>query len=165
MLIACQGIQRYGTRGNPGSASERPKQSTVSGSTSVQGLSTNDHIRLGLILQKQLGKPYVGSSAYEQGIDCSKFTRDAFASFGNISLPRTAFEQFSSGAIVHQKSLRYGDLVFFKTDGDQISHVGVYVGFGEFIHASSSRGVIVSGLSEEYWSRRFVGARRILVSQ
>jgi cell wall-associated NlpC family hydrolase len=125
-------------------------------------ITTTQYIRLGQILQKYLGKPYAGSSKWEQGLDCSKFTRDVFREYNDTRLPRTAEDQFKAGKKANRRRLKFGDLVFFRTDGSGISHVGVYIGYNEFIHASSSRGVIISGLGESYWAQRFVGARRIL---
>jgi cell wall-associated NlpC family hydrolase len=125
-------------------------------------MTTKEYIRLGQILQKYLGKPYAGSSKWEPGLDCSKFTRDVFREFNGTQLPRQAEDQFKAGRQANRRRLKFGDLVFFRTDGHSISHVGVYIGYNEFIHVSSSRGVIISGLSEKYWAERYVGARRIL---
>ncbi len=124
--------------------------------------TTSENIRLGLILQSYLGKPYKGKSKYEPGLDCSHFTRSVFQKYNKIVLPRTAAEQYTQGKEIHFNHLRYGDMVFFKTDRKKISHVGVYVGDRRFIHVSTSRGVIVSHMNEKYWSERYVGARRIL---
>ena len=124
--------------------------------------STNSTIKLGRILQGYLGKPYAGSSRYDPGLDCSLFTGEVFNKFVKLKLPRTAKEQFKSGKQVQRGDLQFGDLVFFNTDGKKISHVGIYVGHDEFIHASSSNGIIISKLGEDYWSKRFLGARSIL---
>ena len=125
-------------------------------------LTTREYLRLGLIMQRYLGRPYAGSSRWDPGLDCSKFTSDVFRSFDNTMLPRTAAEQYKEGEEVPRNRLRYGDLVFFRTERTGISHVGIYVGFNEFIHVSSSRGVIISDLRETYWAKRYVGAKRIL---
>jgi len=123
---------------------------------------TNDYIRLGLILQSHLGKPYRGRSKWEDGLDCSKFTAEVFEKYNKTILPRTAADQFKVGEQAPRRRLKYGDLVFFRTERSKISHVGVYVGYNEFIHASTSRGVIISNLNEKYWAERYAGARRIL---
>jgi len=110
-----------------------------------------------------LGKPYAGTSRYEEGVDCSGFVQEVFRQFDrSIYLPRTVAEQVNQGFEVSRRSLAYGDLVFFNTVGARISHVGIYTGHNEFIHASSSQGVVISSLTENYWSKRFVTARRIL---
>jgi len=124
--------------------------------------TTNDYLLLGSILQKYLGKPYRGKSKYEEGLDCSHFTRSVFKKFDKINLPRTVAKQFHFGKEIHYRELNYGDLVFFKTERNRVSHVGIYIGSNNFIHASTSRGVIISSLKEKYWAKRYVGARRVL---
>ncbi len=126
------------------------------------GRAVADYVRLGEIMQSYLGRPHSGRSGSDRALDCSQFVRDVYREYDRRQLPRTAAEQARTGVRVNRTALRYGDLVFFNTDGRTISHVGIYVGEDEFIHASSSQGVIISGLDERYWSRRYVGARRIL---
>lgn len=125
-------------------------------------LTTTQYIRLGLILQKHLGKPYKGRSKWERGIDCSKFTSDVYREFNGLILPRTAAEQYKTGKPATARRLKFGDLVFFNTEGKGISHVGVYIEYNRFIHASTTRGVIISDLAEKYWAERYVGARRVI---
>lgn len=124
--------------------------------------TTSDNVKLGMILEDYLGKPYKGKSKYEEGLDCSHFTQTVFMRYNRTQLPRTAEDQYTVGKPVHYNHLRYGDLVFFRTTRKGISHVGIYVGNRRFIHASTSRGVIISGMDEKYWSERYVGARRVL---
>jgi len=108
-----------------------------------------------------LGTPYDYSGTNENGIDCSGFTSLVYQrTFGKL-LPRSSSDQFVQGKDVDAANLRFGDLVFFTT-GDVPSHVGIYVGFNLFIHASVSSGVTVSSLTSEYYRKRFVGARRII---
>jgi cell wall-associated NlpC family hydrolase len=129
------------------------------GYTSV---TTGDLLKLGRILQSYLGTPYQGSAHGDKNLDCSGFTMTVFEKFNNTQLPRTTKKQFRSGRKVSKQQLRYGDLVFFKTNRSSVSHVGIYVGFNEFVHASTSNGIIISNLSEKYWKKRYAGARRIL---
>ncbi len=124
--------------------------------------TTDDLLRLGSIMREYLGQPYKGRSKYEEGVDCSHFVLTVFKRFDNIDLPRMAADQYKKGRAVQFKHLQYGDLVFFRTQPRKISHVGIYVGEGRFIHASTSNGVIISGLSEKYWADKYAGARRIL---
>ncbi len=152
-LVGCTSYPRYRTSG-----AERPKE-VIRADIS---LTTDDYIRLGLILQDYLGKPYRGRSIFVQGVDCSLFAREVFKQFDDIELPRTVREQYKMGREIPYGHLAFGDLVFFKTERNKVSHVGVYVGDDRFIHASSSGGVIISGMSEKFWAQRYAGARRIL---
>ncbi len=125
-------------------------------------LRTIDLIKLGMIIQSHLGVPYAGTSRYVKGLDCSEFVQNVFEEFNRTALSRTAANQFKQGHKIERGHLRYGDLVFFRTEGRSISHVGIYVGYDEFVHSSSSSGVIVSGMQESYWRKRFAGARRVI---
>jgi cell wall-associated NlpC family hydrolase len=109
-----------------------------------------------------LGVPYVFGGTTASGFDCSGFVQHVFAMLG-IDLPRTADAQYDVG---HRAvgGPHPGDLVFFDTYGG-VSHVGIYLGNGEFVHASSSRGVMVSHLSESYWAARYVGAKRLIATR
>lgn len=102
------------------------------------------------------------------GFDCSGFVRYVFRHGIGVDLPNTSAAQYRSGQKVERDDLRDGDLVFFRTRGKRISHVGIYVGEGQFIHApSTGKRVSVSSLSTPYWARRFAGAKRpeILAAQ
>lgn len=154
IIIGCSAHPRYRTGGQ-----ETPPQTEA---IFKAYMSTNDNIKMSLILQSYLGRPYRGSSKYDPGLDCSEFTKSVYKRYNNTILPRTAEDQFKEGTSVHFNHLRYGDLVFFHTNGKNISHVGIYVGDMRFIHTSSSRGVIITNINEKYWSERYVGARRIL---
>lgn len=108
-----------------------------------------------------IGVPYQWGGETEQGFDCSGFTLYVFAKFG-IELPHYSGAQAGMGDKVSKDELIPGDLVFFNTDGYSISHVGIYVGNGEFAHAEWKRGIMISKLSESYYANRYVTARRIL---
>ena len=108
-----------------------------------------------------LGTPYRFGGAAPGGFDCSGYTSYVFARHG-LKLPRTADIQYKTGKPVNRAALQPGDLVFFTTYEPGASHVGIYTANGRFIHASSSKGVMVSGLDENYWKARYLGARRIL---
>lgn len=108
-----------------------------------------------------MGKPYVWGASGPSAFDCSGFTAYVYSAFG-VGLPHYTGSQFGMGQSVSRNSLAAGDLVFFNTDGP-ISHVGIYIGGGQFIHASSgSHRITVSNLSESYYSSRYAGARRVL---
>ena len=106
------------------------------------------------------GTDYRWGGDSRNGIDCSAFTRRIIASVIHRRLPRTAQEQSHMGQRVSQRELKVGDLVFFKT-GPNVHHVGVYIGDDSFIHASSSQGVTMSHLSNQYWQAHYLTARRV----
>ncbi len=107
------------------------------------------------------GTPYNFGGTSRHGIDCSAFVLRAFQELFAIELPRTTFEQVTQGATVKRPDLVHGDLVFFKT-APAARHVGIYIGDGEFIHASSSRGVTRSYIGSTYWTPRYWTAIRVL---
>jgi cell wall-associated NlpC family hydrolase len=108
-----------------------------------------------------IGKPYVWGAEGPRSFDCSGFTKYVYNAFG-VDLPHYTGSQIGEGSSVSRKNLKQGDLVFFNTDGSSVSHVGIYVGDGEFIHASSgSHKVTVSNLGQSYYNSAYVGARRI----
>jgi cell wall-associated NlpC family hydrolase len=96
------------------------------------------------------------------GIDCSAYTRAVFQQLG-VNLPRTARAQFGVGSPVSRGNLQSGDLVFFNTMGGGVSHVGVYLGAGQFANANSYNGhTMIESMTTSYWANRYVGARRVL---
>lgn len=117
--------------------------------------------------QEYLGVRYVYGGASAKGFDCSGFTMYVFSLYG-YSLPHSATSQWNnSGTYVAREDLQPGDLVLFcdpsRSNGKACSHVGIYIGDGDFIHASSgrSRGVTISSLSENYYDGYYVGAKRV----
>ncbi|PHM75134.1 lipoprotein [Xenorhabdus kozodoii] len=97
----------------------------------------------------------------KRGIDCSAFVQRTFHDQFGVELPRSTSEQQNIGQTVSRSKLRAGDLVLFKT-GRRMRHVGIYIGNNQFVHASTSNGVIVSKLTDTYWSKRYYDARRVL---
>lgn len=109
---------------------------------------------------KYLGVPYVWGGEDPSGMDCSGFTQKVFTDRG-MYIPRTADVQFEVGQVVARGSEQPGDLVFFETYCPGASHVGIYLGHSQFVHASSGAGYITFGdLRDEYFSRCYLGARR-----
>ena len=102
-----------------------------------------------------------GGSELSTGFDCSGFVRYVFQKSLGLDLPTNSTGQFEAGSQVDRDGLKMGDLVFFRTQGRRVSHVGIYLDNGLFIH-SPSRGkrVRIDHLAESYWAKRFAGARR-----
>ncbi len=121
---------------------------------------------MGAVLHDQArewrGVPYQWGGLSEEGVDCSGLVYLTFASRLGVDVPRTTAALAHQGRRIPKSQLRPGDLVFFKTGRHQ-RHVGIYMGHGRFLHASTSDGVRISSLDNVYWRARFWEARRIPV--
>ena len=116
-------------------------------------------------LQQQLraweGTPYRYGGLSRRGIDCSGFIHVAFRDAFGLNMPRSTALLSKTGYVIPQNKLSVGDLVFFKT-GFKQRHVGIYVGNRQFIHASTSKGVMKSNLNNPYWSKAYWKSHRVL---
>jgi cell wall-associated NlpC family hydrolase len=111
------------------------------------------------------GSRYVRGGTGRKGFDCSGFTRHIYSKYG-VNLPHSSSAQANCGTSVAKSELKPGDLVFFQTRRRAVSHVGMYIGDGKFIHASTPRsGVLISSLSQPYYAARYKGARRLNQSE
>ena len=117
-------------------------------------------INLFQVIDEWYGTRYLMGGSTKKGIDCSAFTQVVYHNFFGISIPRTAREQYQASKTVSRTQLQQGDLVFFNTRGG-VSHVGIYLQNNKFVHASSSGGVMISDLFDEYWMRKLIGVRRM----
>lgn len=112
--------------------------------------------------KKYIGVPYVfGGTTPQEGFDCSGFLQYVFKENG-LLIPRLADEQYKLGMHAKTTELVAGDLVFFTTYETGASHCGIYLGEGQFLHTSASRGVRIDLLSNIYWAPRFIGAKKIV---
>ncbi len=107
------------------------------------------------------GTPYQYGGLSPNGIDCSGFVYLTFKNSLGTIIPRTTRAQSRQGKVILQNKLQVGDLVFFNTK-KATRHVGIYIGDKEFIHASTSRGVMISRLDNPYWQSAYWKAKRIL---
>lgn len=127
--------------------------------SSATNVSTSNHSTEILSTAKSLiGVPYKWGGTTPSGFDCSGFIDYVFGKL-NINLPRTASGIYHYGSAVSH--LQPGDLVFFVTYKKGPSHVGIYVGSNQFIHADADRGIMISSMSLHYWKSRYLGAKRI----
>ncbi|WP_083566104.1 NlpC/P60 family protein [Nitrosovibrio sp. Nv17] len=129
------------------------------------GLSSDAVIRRSLYAQYAQWKdtPYRIGGLGRDGVDCSGFMHVTFSARFGMTLPRSTDLQVHLGEDVDRSQLRTGDLVFFKT-GTTLRHVGVYLEDDRFLHASTSRGVTISRLSEAYWRAAYWKAKRLDIS-
>ena len=138
------------------------KSTGVTPSAAALGGSTVTGQQIVATAKQYLGVPYLWGGTTTNGFDCSGLVQYVFGQHG-ITLPRTSQEQYQVGRYVAKADLQVGDLVFFaNTYTTGISHLGIYVGGGQFLHASSSQGVIISSLDNVYWAPRYYGAKRVL---
>jgi|SRR5476649_683864 len=109
------------------------------------------------------GVRYRLGGSTKRGIDCSGFVQTTFREQFGLVLPRSTSEQQGMGAKIQRTKLRPGDLVLFHA-GSTGRHVGIYLGNDQFVHASTTSGVMISSMSEQYWKTRYREARRVLTS-
>lgn len=121
----------------------------------------NPKARLSQHYNTWAGTPHQMGGLSRRGIDCSGFVYVTYRDVFGIQLPRSTDRLSDIGEEVSLDDVRSGDLLIFKT-GFKQRHVGIYLGQGRFIHASSSRGVMSSSIDSEYWSDAYRGSRRVL---
>jgi lipoprotein Spr len=109
--------------------------------------------------KKWLGTPYQYGGTSQSGVDCSGFVLNVYNDLG-YKVPRTSRQQYQFTEKVSSDDKHVGDLVFFRR-GSDVGHVGIYVGSNKMIHASTSRGVIIQDLNNEYLQRTFAGFGRV----
>ncbi len=128
---------------------------------SSHSIATNSLIKSNLMAQHKRwsGTPYQLGGMSRKGIDCSGFVAISYRSLFKVSLPRETKYQAKLGRFIPRQALQSGDLVFFKT-GRSLRHVGIYLGGQAFLHASTSRGVMISRLDNPYWNRHYWKAKR-----
>ena len=142
---------------------------STSGSSSSSSSNSSTSVSVDKVLDfahQQLGKPYVWGAQGPNSFDCSGLIYYVYKNAANITLPRTSVEQSKFGTTVSKSNLKAGDLVFFDTNGPNngaVSHVGIYAGEGQLIHASSSNKKIVKvNMETYYWNNTYVVAKRVL---
>lgn len=162
ILISC-GSAKKTSRGSLETFNSTPSKIIETKST-----TSTKADRIANFAKGYLGTTYKYGGTTERGMDCSGLIYMSFINGGDIFLPRTAREMAKEGKRIQQSKVQKGDLLFFKTNKSKrvINHAGLVIQnrSGEiiFIHASTSKGVMVSHLDGKYWSRAFAEARRIL---
>ena len=128
-------------------------------------LSASSNLKLYQFVYDWIGTPYRLGGDSKKGIDCSKFAFELYNKVFNTMIANNSKNIFGMVSPVNTKDeLREGDLIFFKIRSRSITHVGVYIGNNKFVHASSSRGVMISNLDEDYWTKYYYKGGRLLAS-
>jgi len=112
-----------------------------------------------------LGTPYVYGGESKKGTDCSGMIQTIYKTVYHITLNRSASDMQKDVRFIDIGKAKLGDLLFFKISGDRVSHVGLYLGNRRFIHATVNKGVMISSLDEEYYSRRYYKCGRIVAME
>ncbi len=168
MLGGC-GSSRSSVKGSRGKIVQNERRDRsgdtrgpASGSKPVNLSGIDDPMARDLIAEANvwIGTPYSYGGTSERGVDCSGLVMNIYRDVTGLKIPRTTREQARYCTNVARNRIRPGDLVFF-ANGRNVSHVGLYVGNGSMIHASSSRGVVVSDIDNGYWGDRFLTGGRV----
>jgi len=132
---------------------------TIGESRKVNQPASLDRERIVKVTKNYLGQCYVWGATSDSAVDCSGLTYEVYRKNG-VKLPRTAAEQYNYGSSISHDELKKGDLVFFSSKFFRVSHVGIYIGKGRFIHANTrTTGVIESSLDNALYKPKFVGAK------
>jgi len=137
----------------------RPAQAVIPASDAMNDLA--------IYAMSLADTPYrFGGNSPERGFDCSGFVRYVFKQSLAWQLPRTSLEMSRVGEPLTEDQLHPGDLVFFNTQQQSYSHVGIYVGENRFVHApKSGKAISIANMKESYWQSRYDGARRIILQR
>ena len=179
LVSACSPYPIY--VGNDGTATPRGQSSVEDGSASgnngeegaASGTSESpespddarpplEPVIFARVVNDYLGVPFKLGGDDHRGIDCSNLVRNLYRDYDGTRLPASTRSLYRLPHAVRRSELAVGDLVFFRFNGARVSHVGIYLGDGQFVHASESRGVIISSLDDPVYRDRYVGARRVM---
>jgi lipoprotein Spr len=157
LFVACRG-RKESTGSHPGGTS-----SFVKKYSEILGVPLSKECNRKFIetCASWLGTPYKYGGTSKSGADCSGFAGQVYSAAYGKTIGRSSRDIFDQCREVPKVSLREGDFVFFKIKSKKISHVGIYLTQGYFIHASTSKGVIVSNLNEEYYQKTYAGGGRL----
>ena len=171
VLSTSNGWSKINYNGKTGYVDSSYLQSTVPGSNGNNANNNNNTVstkanEVIAYAKTLLGKPYVWGAQGPNSFDCSGFTYYVFKNKAGIVLPRTSSAQSKYGTYVSKSNLKAGDLVFFDTNGandGNVSHVGMYIGNGQMIHASyGQKKRVIANFNDSYYQKAYVNARRVL---
>lgn len=120
-----------------------------------------DNVKLYSFIDEWYGVPYKYGGKNKNGIDCSNFTATLYSTIYNKSVTGSSASIYEQCKSISKSNLEEGDLVFFKIDGDKISHVGVYLQNNKFVHATTKKGVMINDLDEAYYKKYYYKAGKL----
>jgi lipoprotein Spr len=121
-----------------------------------------DKKKMNKIIDSFLGAPYKHGGVGKAGIDCSGLVVQVYQQYAGFKLPRETKKLYQLVKRIGKDDLVYGDLVFFSDGWFSVSHVGIYLERGKFVHSAKESGVTISSLEEDYYEKRYRGARRVI---
>lgn len=148
------------TASSTAAKTERKKIAQLSKQLNVS-INEQSNVALYELIHDWIGVPHKDNGCSKSGTDCSCFIKMVLAEVYRKDVGRSSHEMFTRSQRIESKDLQEGDLVFFKIKSVKVSHVGLYLNENKFVHVSSSKGVMISGLDEAYFKNSFVGAGRI----
>lgn len=157
LLFACQPAVRFTGEQNV-DVSPGDNNSGEASDNSPAGV---DRGRMGKIIAGYLRTPYKNGGTGKLGLDCSGLVYVVYRDYNGTRLPISTDKLYRNLKKIDYRNIKYGDLVFFTFDGSLVSHVGIYVGNDKFVHASQSKGVIISDITEDYYRLNYKGSRRV----
>jgi len=158
VLLSCQSYPRYS---NTPVVYDKPTSPDEPDDYDNKPPSQIDRVLMGRIIDDYLGTPYQNGGSSINGIDCSGLIRTMYYEYDGRSLPPDVRRMYRAGTIIERDELMFGDLLFFAFGTRGPNHAGMFIGNGRFVHASESRGVIISTLDETTYAQSYHGARRL----
>ncbi len=158
ILMGCVSHPRYTSV----PVEKKKSQVVLPEESSEKDKSKIDKAKMGRIIDSFLGAPYKFGGESKSGIDCSGLVVQVYRQYAGFRLPHDTKKLYQLVKNIDKDDLVYGDLVFFSDGWFSVSHVGIYVGAGKFVHSVKGSGVIVFSLDEGYYKKRYRGARRVI---
>jgi cell wall-associated NlpC family hydrolase len=166
LIMGCVSQPRYTSypieTKSPSPLEEKDESKKETLSLEEESKTKIDQVKMAQIIESFLGTPYAKGGASKKGMDCSGFVVEVYKRYARFNLPHNTEKLFKLVKKVDKERLGYGDLIFFSDFGFSPSHVGIYIGEGEFVHSTKGYGVIVSSLEEERYRKSYIGARRVI---